>query len=553
MQIHQSYFQIEPTSFGESISALNSKLDLILAAWVAEGHQDGKSRRSNYELLDASIYRKPIYFDLDGVATISKIDQVIVWQQDSKLHVLLTSDSVERIPLLRYVDLTSENLLTNSPSVLATLFANFKCRMGLDLLNEPFEFVQSRDDIDKLASALRSNSRTGLMVLTSTRADELSVSRQAHIWSLVGSSAYIRVIPEAWFNEVNDELGISHSLPANGFRVFLPNVNFDVSQDGYRHPVLPADAFALNFADSQKIGLLRDRISRANWRTADPNILSQLRLEGHKALRLADLEISKTETKNALDGTDTEWKQNLEKRIKSLEAELEEFVNLASELEREAAANQFDADFAILQLEEQSKELSSARESGAYFRRVLEENQLFGEIYDHEPNQFWADAPESFEELVFAISTIPFVEFTGSLDPVKDLDAQPSNKSGLSRCWESLRALSDYARLKAEGKFEGSFYNYLQGTQHSGYLVSAGYFAHNESESVQNDPDLKNKRLFPVPSRDFSDGSAYMFAHAKLITGSSNSPRMHYLDDSSGTNKIYVGYIGAHLPTPATN
>lgn len=553
MQIHQSYFQIEPTSFGESISELTSKLDQILEAWINEGHQDGKTRKANFDLLNGCIFRKPIYFDLDGVATISKIDQVIVWQQDLKLHVAVTSDSVERISLRRYADLGAEHLLSNSPSVLATLFANFKCRMGLDLTNEPFEFVQSRDDIDKLSSALRSNSRTSLMVLTSTTEHNLSASTQSHIWNIVGSGAYIRVIPEVWFNEVNEELGISHSLTANGFRVFLPNVNFDVSQDGYRHPVFTANPVDLSYSDSQRIGQMRDRLTKANWRNADSNLLSHLRLEGHKALRHADLVVSKNETKNALQGAESDWKQNLESRIKSLEAELEDFVNLAGELESQAATNKFEAEFANLQLEEQAKELASARESGAYFRRVLEENQLFGQIYEHEPNQFWGEVPESFEELVFSIATVPFVEFTGSLDPVKELDSQPSNKSGLVRCWESLRALSDYARLKAEGKFEGSFYNYLQGAHHSGYLVSAGYFAHNESESVQNDPDLKNKRLFPVPANDFSDGSAYMFAHAKLITGSSNSPRMHYLDDTSGTGRIFVGYIGAHLPTPATN
>ena len=553
MQIHQSLFQIESASFGASTSATRSKLNQVLSTWVNEGHQDAKTRHATFDFMDGAIFRKPIYFDLNGVISVSKIDQVLVWEQDSKLNVSVTSESVERVPLQRFVELTPDQLLNNTPIVLGDLFENFKCRMGLDLLNEPFEFVQSRDDIRKLGAALRSQSRTSLMVLATTPGVDIGQQMQQLIWNVLGTSAFLRVVPEKWFNEVNDELGISHSLPSKGFRIYLPNVNFDISQDGYRHPVMPIDLSELGASDSSKAGQLRDRLARSDWRPNYGDALGRLTLEGQKALRLADLELARTASKKALDATDSESKSKLEERIRSLQTELEEFVNLASDLEEQAANNKFEAQFTYLQLEEQGKELAAAREAGAYYRRVLEENQLFGEIFGHEPSQFWAEVPTSFEDLVFSIASIPFVDFTGSIDSVKDLDSQPSNASGISRCWESLRALSDYARLKYEDKFAGSFYQYLQGTQHSGYLVSSGYFAHNESESVQNDPTLKSKRLFSVPTDSFSDGTAYMFAHAKLITGSSNSPRMHYLDDTSGTNKIYVGYIGAHLPTPATN
>jgi hypothetical protein len=553
MQIHQSIFQIESASFGASISDTRSKLNQVLVAWINEGYLDSKNRQANFELFDGAIYRKPIYFDLNGVATVSKIDQVLVWEQDSKLNVSVTSESVERVPLHRFVDLTPDQLLNNTPSVLAELFDTFQCKMGLDLLNEPFEYVQSRDDIYKLGAALRLQSRSSLLVLATTSAEDSRKRMQEAIWNILGTSAFLRVVPEKWFNEVNDELGISHSLPSKGFRIYLPNVNFDISQDGYRHPVMPIDLNELGASDSAKVGQLRDRLGRSDWRPNYSDVLSRLTLEGHKALRQADLELAKAASKKALNATDSEAKSKLEERIRSLQKELEEFVELASDLEAQSANSKFEAQFSYLQLEEQGKELAAARESGAYYRRILEDNQLFGEIFGHEPSQFWAEVPNTFEDLVFSIALIPFVDFTGSLDSVKDLDAQPSNASGISRCWESLRALSDYARLKNEDKFAGSFYQYLQGTQHSGYLVSSGYFAHNESESVQNDPTLKSKRLFSVPTESFSDGTAYMFAHAKLITGSSNSPRMHYLDDTSGTNKIYVGYIGAHLPTPATN
>jgi hypothetical protein len=552
MQIHQSNFQIQASSFGTTLPELRSKLNEILISWANSDHQDGKVRQASLSSADGWIYRKPIYFELDGIQTVSRVDQVLAWENDSNLYVSVTSESVERLPVHRYVDLTSDQLLHNAPTVLSELFSQFTCRMGLDLLNRPFEIVKNQDDVAKLISALSSSSRLVPMVLLCLEEDNVADTLESSLWNILGSSAYIRVIPEIWLNEINDELGISHSVQRKGMRVFAPQVLFDESRDGYRHPFVNFDLESLDQVSVTKVGQLRDRLSRSNWQKTNRELLSDLRLDGLRALRLQDLQQNKAQSQAALE-THGDRANALELRIKSLEAELEEFVNFASELEVQASQSKFEADFNLLQFEEQSKELAAARESGAYFRRILEENKLFGEIYGHEPNQFWAEVPSSFEELVFAIQTVPYVEYTGSLDPVKALDAQPSNMSGIYRCWESLRALSDYARLKSEGKFSGSFYQYLQSDQHSGYQVSAGYFAHNESESVQNDPNLRLKRLFPVPVEHLSDGSAFMFAHAKLITGSSNSPRMHYLDDTAGSHKIYVGYIGAHLPTPGTN
>lgn len=552
MQTHQSFFQIEPSGFGISLPELRGEVQDVLTAWINEGHQDGKSRQASFHKLEGVIFRKPVYFDLQGIPTVSKVDQVLVWESDSKLNLSVSSESAERLPTQRFVDLTSDQLLNNTPTVLDSLFSKFECRMGLDLLNKPFETISSKIDLDKLVSALRTPSRTAPIVVASGQG-ELSASKlAATVWNVLGSGAYIRAVPDEWLDEVNDELGISHSIPKNGVRVFAPNVRFDESRDGYRHEILNINLQDPANFSAAKIGKFRDRLAKAEWWQNNRQLISELKLLGLNSLRLKDLQTSREKSHIALGAKSVDTEE-LELRIKALEKDLEDFVTLASALEKEAANYKFEAEFSNLQFEEQSKELASARESGAYFRRILEENKLFGEIFIHEPNQFWAEVPTTFEDLVFAIPSIPFVEFTGSLDPVQVLDAQPGTISGIYRCWEALRALSDYARLKSEEKFNGSFYQYLQSDKHSGYQVSSGYFAHNESESVQNDPNLRAKRLFPVPVDHFSDGSAFMFAHAKLITGSSNSPRMHYLDDTAGTHKIFVGYIGAHLPTPGTN
>jgi hypothetical protein len=44
-----------------------------------------------------------------------------------------------------------------------------------------------------------------------------------------------------------------------------------------------------------------------------------------------------------------------------------------------------------------------------------------------------------------------------------------------------------------------------------------------------------------------------MDAHFKIARKGMVSPRIYYHDDASRTGKIYVGYIGKHLPNAHTN
>jgi hypothetical protein len=42
-----------------------------------------------------------------------------------------------------------------------------------------------------------------------------------------------------------------------------------------------------------------------------------------------------------------------------------------------------------------------------------------------------------------------------------------------------------------------------------------------------------------------------MWAHVK-IDNRDPAPRLHFHDDTRGSGKVYVGYIGPHLPSPKT-
>ena len=79
-----------------------------------------------------------------------------------------------------------------------------------------------------------------------------------------------------------------------------------------------------------------------------------------------------------------------------------------------------------------------------------------------------------------------------------------------------------------------------------------GAHSTQESDSVERSPRLRKLRVFPVPRDVCPDGAIFMGAHFKIARKGLVSPRMHY-HDAGHTGKIYVGYIGKHLPNAHTN
>jgi hypothetical protein len=89
---------------------------------------------------------------------------------------------------------------------------------------------------------------------------------------------------------------------------------------------------------------------------------------------------------------------------------------------------------------------------------------------------------------------------------------------------------------------------YLADTPAACRTFSGNRHAFTESGDVQRNPQLRAPRELPVPAEIAPSGRAFMGAHFKIAQSATISPRMHYLDATSRTQKIYVGYIGPHLP-----
>lgn len=155
----------------------------------------------------------------------------------------------------------------------------------------------------------------------------------------------------------------------------------------------------------------------------------------------------------------------------------------------------------------------------------------------------------SLDALVAAKEVLEFLVITASEDGCKTLDTQQKRGIWGKKIWLALRALNDYGRAKAEGRFSGDIAMYRDNPPNGGIALLADYAA-TESAPTTNRPDLRAIRTFDVPAAVDSTGRVYMEQHVKVDRGGQSAPRIHLYDDSGGpTQRIYIGYIGPHLPT----
>jgi hypothetical protein len=146
----------------------------------------------------------------------------------------------------------------------------------------------------------------------------------------------------------------------------------------------------------------------------------------------------------------------------------------------------------------------------SYIRHLASHRDFFDELenfirMDIKPSNFWDKRNDLFKNKIVLcesinkqINNIDFKIFSQALSILRDLDSE-------------LKTLDDFT-------------------------ISG------ESESVKNDFSLKKLRIFTILEEDF-----YFENHIKNL---SNGYRIHYFGKD---DKIYIGYIGKHLPTKNFN
>lgn len=198
-------------------------------------------------------------------------------------------------------------------------------------------------------------------------------------------------------------------------------------------------------------------------------------------------------------------------------------------------------------------ERARAEDTARKLRRLLVADGRADEAWSEETVTVDDDRPDSFDDLLDRVDKLTHVEFTGDPEQTRQLDERDPLGTWANKCWDALLALDDYATAVAEGRFSGGVDAYLRNVPSGCHGFSANRHARDESDTVKNNSAFARHRRLPVPPEVSEDGEVFMGAHFKITQSRMLSPRMHYHDDTARSGRIYIGYIGRHLPTQQTN
>jgi len=155
---------------------------------------------------------------------------------------------------------------------------------------------------------------------------------------------------------------------------------------------------------------------------------------------------------------------------------------------------------------------------------------------------------ESFSELLAAArSELSKVDIGDVDDAACTLDAHAKARVWRTRTWNTLVMMQRFAEQRELGA-NTALRAWLE--NHPGPLILPDNVVPAETTHTASSPEFRQARTFRVPVEVDPDGSAYFGAHVRIEPGrTSPAPRLHYYDDSAGSGKVYVGYLGPHLPS----
>lgn len=345
--------------------------------------------------------------------------------------------------------------------------------------------------------------------------------------------------------EFNQEIGDTHRVWGGAVRTYLPGADPASADDALRHRVLSSTWV--------QGGQPRARVllSGLPYRLSSEALLPR---------PLAGLSRALLSNPTPLEGASPLSRTPSDSRhedVQDLRKNLDAALELVAEAEKteEKIAQRNDELIALsAEFDAVNQRAESFRDQIRTLRRLL---VLAGRETDaNAPADEHTRLPTTFAEVLDRMDKeLSRVIFTGDLDhPLDDLDSRPSASSWAQTAWQAMLAMNNYAETSVEGSFAGGFLTWCKEPPPAAHAISAGKVAPDESESVKNDPKMRRARLLPVPNTVDPSGKVFMGAHVRLGGGAGMSaPRMHYFDDVKNTGKIYIGYLGPHLPVKTTN
>jgi len=467
-------------------------------------------------------------------------------------------------------------------------------------------------EVDGLISAICDPGRRGTALVAAPIPDVPVSGMIGHVERLtrecVGLSG-IYVLDTGAAEKLEEAFAPSHSVPLGAVRTFLPEVDPASAVDARRHRVLLARTIA-----EQPPGKLAHLLGRANRSRAlnlplPPHVAQVDRLLSREEPAAVLRAIQETPpdpfARRSGDGAAgvapagqaattavrevaiagelltslvSEFQSGASRadvpggpddmtaRFRELLAEGRGVLRGHREISRRLAALQDmledvedDRDLVRARLEDE--QLAHAETQAELLRAKLELDRLrgilsrVGRVDQTRAAAAAAQSPGSFGELLERLDehVLSCVIFTGDPKNALELDDFDPLGTWAAKSWDVLRVLDGYAAARRRGEFSKGVHAYLGHTPPGRPGYSPGAHSTQESEPVERSPKLRKLRVFPVPSDIHPDGAIFMDAHFKIARKGLVSPRIHYHDDASRTGKIYVGYIGKHLPNAHTN
>ncbi|KOX22294.1 hypothetical protein [Nocardiopsis sp. NRRL B-16309] len=489
------------------------------------------------------------------------------------------------------------------PEAARMLLQEVAARDGAQPLPAGPRIVRGRDDalVDTLVSAIRAPDRRLAVVATGTPRDVTVAGwREAMAGALARSTGMCAgyVLDAAAIERVGALLPRGLDIPTGGVRTFLPAVDVADESDHARHPRMsPATLDTAREGDRIRnwVGAALSRRVRetalAAGLPAPLAAVDALLAEETTDLRLRAL--SRRDRGPAADpgrngGGAGHGRPDDQGRVPSArrpsgdtaggglaavherDAQEQLTQRLREEVRRQNAriAELSEERQALLaetadlaeEVETAREQLRAARFEARWLRERIREEGLFRLAATPAPRDPQQRPPVTVRQLLDRItdgSALPHLFFTiEDHDTVHELEDSRKETLWVTRAWEALLALNDYARYQFDNPGSGlGFHSYLRETPDGYQVIPVKRLASQESDYVRNRGKLNEKRLFRVPTEVEPSGRVPMYAHIKLDIEYGICPRLYFYPHlgPGTTNRVYIGYLGRHLPVQQSN
>lgn len=406
------------------------------------------------------------------------------------------------------------------PRIVRDFLNSSACRVGSTVLRSSFQIADD-DTVGDLLNELLDPARTVPVVVASpdpsdpgaarARAEELAraLVGVANVWALEGLAT----------SALSQALGPNLHVFGGAVRTYLPGLTIS-DGDHRRHRFARRELFQPHPRPGAQ-AVARSLVARAV--AARPPLLFRNRV--------------------ALLPGFTRRGRDAEQLLADLLKVEEELDDLRHELELQ-----------ILETEEIAAEAEAAKSRVRWLEQQLRQANVHVAGVATPESGMPTTADSCTMALELARQYLELVEVGDTLAPAEDLDRHAKAGTWGRKAWEAFRALQSYAQAKSSGNWTGNFLLFCRACPSGFDVIQADWVATGENETTANNPRFRRARTFCVPTAVSSDGEVYMGEHIKLEKGSDPAPRIHFWDDTTGdTGKIYIGYLGRHLPSSDTN